>query len=105
MQNNALENLLGNLDLAVKDVLIREVLPHEQLDLEPCEAPTMHFVQRGEGRFGSGDGRSIFVTSDCLIISPRGSHQVFKARPRSTSCIKHLPDGPMKIITVRLAAG
>lgn len=105
MQKNALENLLGSLDVTVRGISVREVLPHENLDLERCDSPSIHFIHCGQGRFGSGDGEPILVASDCLIIAPRGFRQVFEARPRSLNCSKRLPDDPLRIISVQLAAG
>lgn len=105
MQRNALDNLLGSLDVTVRDISAREVSPHKRLAFEACEAPTIHFIHCGQGHFDNGNGGSILVASDCLIIAPRGFRQVFEARSRSTNCGKHFPDEPLQVITVRLAAG
>lgn len=103
MRKNALENLLGSLDVTVRDISVREVLPNEQLGFDPCEAPSIHYIHRGQGRFGSGDGGSVLVADDFLIIAPRGCRQVIEAQHRATSGAEHNRNEPLRIISVRLA--
>lgn len=103
MQHNTLENLLGSLDVTVRDISIHQLLPSGRLVIEPCDTPTIQYIYQGEGWFGSGEGDCTPISSDCLIVVPRETRQVMEA---------HIPGGvtcdqgePLQIISVELAAG
>lgn len=105
MQKNALENLLGSLDVTVRDITICEVVPHERLVIEPCETPIIHYIYHGEGRFGSGEGGTTGISRDCQIVVPRGFRQVVEATPQAAEAPNSALGKPLRMITVRLAAG